>query len=137
MGMMQGLQEAMAASKVEQERMHADLTASQARNDELHRANEELRRRWRDVDEPETATPPREFSMPFSQAILEAAIPNSFTGPIVTFAEMENPEAHLTAFHMQMMLRKRPYEARRTQPRGRAEGRREGNRPLSTILWWN
>ncbi|XP_068477254.1 uncharacterized protein [Phaseolus vulgaris] len=104
MGMMQGLQEAMAASKVEQERMHADLTASQARNDELHRANEELRRRWRDVDEPETATPPREFSMPFSQAILEAAIPNSFTGPIVTFAKMENPEAHLTAFHMQMML---------------------------------
>jgi len=37
MGMMQGLQEAMAASKVEQERMQADLTASQARNEELHR----------------------------------------------------------------------------------------------------
>jgi len=51
-GMMQGLQEAMAASKVEQERMHPDLTASQARNDELHRANEELRRGWHDVDEP-------------------------------------------------------------------------------------
>ena len=28
MGMMQGLQEAMAASKAEQERMQADLTAS-------------------------------------------------------------------------------------------------------------
>jgi len=52
MGMMQGLQEAMAASKAEQERMQADLTASQARNDELHRANEELRRGWRDVDDP-------------------------------------------------------------------------------------
>jgi len=26
--------------------------------------------------------------------------------------------------------RKRPYEGRRTQPRGRVEGRREGNRPL-------
>ena len=48
-GMMQGLQEAMAASKAEQERMQADLTVSQARNDELHRANEELRRGWRDV----------------------------------------------------------------------------------------
>ena len=57
MGMMQGLQEAMAASKAEQERMQAYLTA----NDELHRANEELRCGWRDVDEPETATPPREF----------------------------------------------------------------------------
>jgi len=32
MGMMQGLQEAMAALKAEQERMQADLTASQARN---------------------------------------------------------------------------------------------------------
>jgi len=103
-GMMQGLQEAMAASKTEQERMQANLTASQARNDELHRANEELRRGWRDVDEPETATPPREFSTQFSQAILETAIPNTFTGPKVTFTGMEDPEAHLTVFHTQMML---------------------------------
>ena len=99
MGMMQGLQKAMAASKAEQERMQADITASQARNDELHRANEELRRGWRDVDKPETATPPREFSTPFSQAILEKAIPNTFTGPQVTFTGMEDHEAHLTAFH--------------------------------------
>jgi len=104
MGMMQGLQEAMAASKAEQERMQADLAASQARNDELHRANEELRHGWRDVDEPEAATPPREFTTPFSQAILETAIPNTFTGPKVTFTGIEDPEAHLTAFHTQMML---------------------------------
>jgi len=104
MGMMQGLQEAMTASKAEQERMQVDLTASQARNDKLHRANKELRRGWRDVDEPETATPPREFSTPFSQEILETAIPNTFTGPKVTFTGMEDPEAHLTAFHTQMML---------------------------------
>jgi len=45
MGMTQGLQEAMATSKAEQERMQSDLTASQARNDELHRTNEELRLR--------------------------------------------------------------------------------------------
>jgi len=81
MGMMQGLQEAMAASKAEQEHMQADLTASQARNDNLHHTNEELRRGWRDVDEPETATPPREFSTPFSQAILETAIPTRSWGP--------------------------------------------------------
>jgi len=48
--------------------------------------NEELRRGWRDVDEPETATP---------QAILETAIPNTFTGPKVTFTGMEGSEAHL------------------------------------------
>ena len=104
MGMMQGLQEAMAASKAEQERMQVDLIASQSRNDELHRTNEELRRAIRDVDEPETATPPREFSTPFSQAILETAIPNTIMGPKVTFTEMEDSEAHLTVFHTQMML---------------------------------
>jgi len=103
MGMMQGLQEAMAASKTEQERM-------QARNNELCRMNEELRRGWRnhtgqrDIDEPEPFTPPREFSMPFSQPILETVIPNTFIGPKVTFTGMEDPEVHLTAFHTQMML---------------------------------
>ena len=33
-----------AASKVEQERMQTELAASQSRNDELNRVNEELRR---------------------------------------------------------------------------------------------
>jgi len=94
----------MAASKAEQGRMQTDLAASQARNDELHRANEELRRGWRDVDEFEIASPPREFTTPFSQAILETTIPNTFTGPKVTFTRMKDPEAHLTAFHTQMML---------------------------------
>ena len=93
MGMMQGLQEAMTASKVEQERMQADLAVSQARNDELCRMNE-----------PEPFTPPREFSTPFSQPILETVIPNTFTRPKVTFTGMEDPEAHLTTFHTQMML---------------------------------
>ena len=53
-GMVQGLQEAMASSGVDQKRMQADLTASLVRNEELHRTNEELRRDRRDVDEPET-----------------------------------------------------------------------------------
>ena len=39
MEVMQGLQEAMAASKAEQERIQLDLVASQARNEELFRAN--------------------------------------------------------------------------------------------------
>jgi len=73
MDMVQGLQEAMAASKVEQERMQADLATSQTRNEELHLANEELRRRWRNnlgqrsINEPEQFTPPKGFSAPLSQ----------------------------------------------------------------------
>ena len=47
MEVMQGLQEAMAASKAEQERIQLDLATSQARNEELCRANEELRRGMR------------------------------------------------------------------------------------------
>jgi len=73
MEMMQGLQEAMAASKAEQERIQLDLVASQARNEELHRTNEELRRKIhnqagsREREDRECVMPPREFSMPFSQ----------------------------------------------------------------------
>ena len=40
---MRGLQDNMAESKLEQERMQADLEASHARNEELRRVNEELR----------------------------------------------------------------------------------------------
>ena len=80
-----------------------DLAASQARNEELHRTNEELRRGLQnqagnhETEEQECITPPRKFPMPFSQAIMDAVIPTTFTG-------MEDPEAHLTAFHTQMML---------------------------------
>ena len=110
MDMMQGLQEAMAASKVEQERIQADLAASQARNEELCRVNEELRRGLRnhpgsrEAEDRECFTPPREFSTPFSQSIMEAVIPHTSVGPMVTFTGMENPEAHLNVFHTQMML---------------------------------
>jgi len=39
--------------------------------------------------------------MPFSQAIMDVVIPATFIGPKTTFTD---PEAHLTAFHTQMML---------------------------------
>jgi len=82
MGMMQGLQEAMTASKVEQECMQVELAASQTRNEELHRTNEELHpeelRRGghnnlghHDINELEQFIPPRGFSAPFSQPTLE------------------------------------------------------------------
>ncbi|XP_068500838.1 uncharacterized protein [Phaseolus vulgaris] len=81
MDMMRGLQDEIAESRAEQEHMQADLAASHVRNDELHRINEELRRGLgdnqgqRDQNETEPLTPPREFSTPFSQEILEASPP--------------------------------------------------------------
>ena len=107
---MRGLQNVMADSKIEQERIQADLDASHVRNEELRRVNEELRRGLRnnqgqrEHEEMEHLTPPREFSTPFSQEILDAAIPNTFAGPKAIFTGMEDPEAHLTAFHTQMVL---------------------------------
>ena len=58
----------------------------------------------RENEEVEHLTPPREFSTPFSQEILDAPIPNTFAGPKAIFTGMEDPEAHLTAFHTQMVL---------------------------------
>ena len=110
MEMMRGLQDEMAESRMEQERIQADLADSRGRNEELHRVNEELRRGLnnnqgqREQDETERLTPPREFSTPFSQEILDAVIPYTFVGPKVIFTRMEDPEAHLTAFHTQMVL---------------------------------
>ena len=69
-----------------------------------------MRRRLRDhpgsreAEDRECFTSPREFSTLFSQSIMEAVIPHTFVGPKVTFTGMEDPEAHLTAFHTQMML---------------------------------
>jgi len=100
----------MAALRADQECIQIDLAASQARNEELHRTNEELRRDLRnqagdrETEEQECVTPPREFPMPFSQAIMDAVIPATFVGPKATFTGIEDLEAHLTAFHMQMML---------------------------------
>ena len=85
---MRGLQQDMAESKLEQEHMQADIEASHERNEELRRVNEELRRglrndqRQRGHDEMENHSPPREFSTPFSQEILDAVIPNTFAGPL-------------------------------------------------------
>ena len=47
MAMVQGLQDEMAESRAEQERMQVDLATSQARNEELHHTNEELHRSMR------------------------------------------------------------------------------------------
>jgi len=73
MDMMRTLQENIAASRSEQERMHEALVASQARNEELNKINEELRKALQEREERAvgdgyaTPSPPRSFPMPFSQ----------------------------------------------------------------------
>ena len=107
---MQALQEEVAESRANQERIQADLAASRATNEELRHSNEELRRDLqnyageREEEDQEPVTLPREFPMPFSQEIMEAVIPATLVGPKVTFTGTKDPEAHLTAFHTWMML---------------------------------
>jgi len=83
------LQEAIAALRVE-------IAASQADNEELRRTNEELRRDLqqageRAVDERAPPIPPKARPMPFSQAIMDTALPTTSMGPKVTFTGVENP----------------------------------------------
>ena len=110
MEIMLALQETVAASRAEQECIQIDMVASLARNEELQRANEELRRGLRnqggerEAEDQEPTTPPRDFPMPFSQAIMDAVIPATFVGPKATFTGVEDPRAHLTTFHTHMML---------------------------------
>ena len=58
----------------------------------------------RAMDERAPPVPLRECPMSFSQAIMDTALPTTSLGPKVTFTGAEDPEAHLTAFHTQMML---------------------------------
>ena len=101
MEMMQSLQEAMTMSRAEQERNQMDLAVSHARNEELHRTNEELphglrnQAGSRETEETECVTPPREFPKPFSQAIMDVAKSSTFVGPKATFTGTEDPELTL------------------------------------------
>ena len=110
MDMMRTLQENVAASRSEQERMHEALVASQARNEELNRINEELRKALQEREERAVGdrsappSPPRSFPMPFSQEIMDSVVPANTMAVKASFTGVEDPEAHLTAFHTQMML---------------------------------
>jgi len=103
------LQQAVTASRVDQDRFQVDLVASQASNEELHKTNEELRRSLqqageRAVDERAPPIPPRAHPMPFSQTIMDVVILATSMCPKVTFTGIKDPEARLIAFHTQMML---------------------------------
>jgi len=117
------LQQTVAASKVDHDRIMAEVqaeqTASQNRfqvdldtsrtdNEELRKVNEELGRELQRIGEHATGEktptfPVRARPMHFSQAIMNAVIPTNFMTPKITFTGIEDPEAHITAFHTQMM----------------------------------
>jgi len=110
MEMMRALQENMVVSRAEQERMHEDLVTSQARNEELNRVNEELRKAFQeqkeraDVERVAPPSPPRVFPMLFSQEIMDTTVPANMVTVKASFSGVEDPEAHLISFHTQMML---------------------------------
>jgi len=110
MEIMRALQENVEASRIEQAKMHEDLVASQARNEELSKVTEELRQALLEhrgrtvVEEVAPSSPPRVFPMPFAQAITDTPIPASVVPVKASFTDMEDAEAHLTMFHTQMML---------------------------------
>jgi len=110
MDMMRTLQENVAASRSEQERMHEALVASQTKNEEINRINEELRKVIQEREERVVGnrsaplSPPRSFPMPFSQEIMDSVVPANTVAVKASFTGVEDPEAHLMAFHTQMML---------------------------------
>ena len=90
--------------------MHEALVASQARNEELNKINEELRKALHEREERATGdksappSPPHSFPMPFSQEIMDSVVSANTVAVKASFTGVEDPEAHLTAFHTQMML---------------------------------
>ena len=56
------------------------------------------------MEEVVPSSPPRVFPMSFAQAITDTPIPTSIVPVKASFTSVEDPEAHFTAFHTQMML---------------------------------
>jgi len=111
------LQQTVATSKTDQDRILAEVRVEQAasqnryQNDlaASHATSEELRRDLQCMGERTTGernppVPVRARPMPFSQAIMDTMIPANFIGPKITFIGVEDTEAHITAFHTQMMV---------------------------------
>jgi len=44
-------------------------------------------------------SPPRSFPMPFSQEIMDSVVPANMVAVKASFTGVEDPKAHLTAFH--------------------------------------
>jgi len=93
MDMMRTLQENVRS---EQERMHEALVASQARNEELNRLNEELRKALQEREERAVGdrppSPPRSFPMPFSQEIMDSVVPANTVAVKASFTGWRTPK---------------------------------------------
>jgi len=103
------LAEVQAEQAASQDRFQVDLVASRTNNEELRKANEELRRDLqrmgeRTTDERTPSIPVRARPMPFPQAIMDTVIPTNFMGPKIAFTSVEDLEAHITTFHTKMMI---------------------------------
>ena len=115
------LQQAVTVSKADQDRILAEVQAEQAasqnryqhnlvvshaNNEELRRANEELRRdlQQHTTEERTSPIPVRVRPMPFSQAIMDTLIPANFIGLKIAFTGVEDLKTQITAFHTQMMV---------------------------------
>jgi len=94
--------EMQAKQAASQNRYQNDLATSHAANEELRRDLQRMGERT--TGERTTPVPVRVRPMSFSQAIMDTVIPASFIGPKITFIGVEDPKAHITAFHTQMMV---------------------------------
>jgi len=98
MEIMRALQANVEASRIEQAKMHEDLVAFQARNEELSKVTEELRQALQEqrgrpvVEEVAPSSPLRVFPMPFAQAITDTPIPASVVPVKASFTSVEDPE---------------------------------------------
>jgi len=98
----QQILETMRALHVEVATSRVEISRSRADNEELRRDLQQVGERT--VDERAPPVPLKARPMSFSQTIMDTMLPTMSLGPNVTFTGVEDPEAHLTTFHTQMML---------------------------------
>lgn len=103
------LAEVRVEQELRQDQFRVELDALRTSNEELCRVNEELRRDLQRLGEhvageQSPPIPVKARPMPFSQAIMNVMIPMNFMTPRITFTSTEDQEAHITAFHTQMLI---------------------------------
>jgi len=87
----------------------AEIDVSRASNEELCKANKDLRKNLQQLDERSTGergsiVQLRARPKPFSQAIMDAIIPANYITPKIIFMGVEDPKTHLAAFNAQMII---------------------------------
>jgi len=101
--------EARAEQVLRQDQLMAEIDVSRANSEELHKANEELRKSLQQLDQPSKRerglnAPLRARPKPFSQTIMDALMPPHYIMPKIIFTGVEDHESHLMAFNAQMII---------------------------------